>query len=337
MSSSEDNQSKNNDAVTFGGFIEECGLLKHGFICVCFHLLYFVLPVSIATVPVLCLVYGNTWLKIGSSLFLVAYASTFDGCHKKAGCPRTMLVNNPVIRWIFEWLPMRMHRTTKLDPSNRYVFACHPHGAFAFNRGLVGFCTDVFWEAAFPGIKFRVLTATAAFYVPWIREMWLWSYCVDASKKTAVYVMEKLGCSIFVYPGGEREQMETQRGRHILYLLNRKGFVKLAMQQGALLVPVYSFGECNLYHHFQIGIGFRKWLVKRFGVAIPLVCGQLGLLPYRTPVTMVFGAPINVGKIAEPSEEELNAAHAKYVAALSKLFDDHKKRLGYGDATLEII
>ena len=232
---------------------------------------------------------------------------------------------------------MRIRRTTELDPKKQYVFACHPHGAFAFNRGVVGFCTDVLWDKAFPGVKFRVLTATAAFFVPWIRELWLWSYCVDASKKTAVYVMEKLRCSVFVYPGGEREQMETVRGKHIIYLQSRKGFVKLAMQQGAMLVPVYAFGECELYHHFQFGIGFRKWLVKKFSVAIPLVCGQFGLLPYRRAVTMVFGAPINVGQNASPTEQELNEAHAKYVTAITALFNEHKASLGYGEAMLEII
>lgn len=55
-------------------------------------------------------------------------------------------------RWVFEWLPLRLLRTSELPPEKRYVFACHPHGALAFNRGAVGFCTDALWNAAFPGM-----------------------------------------------------------------------------------------------------------------------------------------------------------------------------------------
>lgn len=187
------------------------------------------------------------------------------------------------------------------------------------------------------GVKFRVLTATAAFFVPLIRELWLWSYCVDASKTTAVRVMEKEKCSVFVYPGGEKEQMETVRGKHIIYLKQRKGFVKLAMQQGAQLVPVYAFGECDLYNHYQFGIGFRKMLVEKFGVAVPLISGQFGLLPYRRPVTLVFGAPIEVAHVAEPTREQLDAAHALYMDRLLALFNAHKESMGYASAELEII
>ena len=86
--------------------------------------------------------------------------------------------------------------------------------------------------------------------------------------------MEKEKCSIFVYPGGEKEQLETIYKKNIVVLKERKGFVKLAMQQGASLVPVYAFGETGLYYHFQFAIGFRKWLAKRFGVAVPLLCGE---------------------------------------------------------------
>ena len=47
----------------------------------------------------------------------------------------------------------------------------------AEDSAAFGFDIGNLWEAAFPGVDFRVLTATAAFYVPVIREMWLWSYC----------------------------------------------------------------------------------------------------------------------------------------------------------------
>ena len=106
------------------------------------------------------------------------------------------------------------------------MMCAHPHGVLAFNRALFGFSTRTLWDRAFPGVKFRVLTATAAFRVPVIREMWLWSYCIDASKATCRGAMDA-GLSILLYPGGEKEQILTIKGRHRLYLNKRKVRVKV--------------------------------------------------------------------------------------------------------------
>jgi 1-acyl-sn-glycerol-3-phosphate acyltransferase len=197
---------------------------------------------------------------------------------------------------------------------------------------MFGFCTRRFWKPAFPGINFRVLTATAAFRIPVIREMWLWSWCIDASKRVAVRALSR-GTSLLLYPGGEKEQLLTQRGRHRVYLASRKGFVKLALQHGCSIVPIYVFGETDLYHHFDLGLRTRQWVVSRFGAAIVLISGSLGLLP----LTAVSGPPIAVpSPIAEPTQSQIDELHERYVRALLELFDGHKAKYGYADARLEI-
>ena len=103
------------------------------------------------------------------------------------------------------------------------------------------------------------------------------------------------------------------------------------------LVPVYAFGETNLYHHSSFALEFRKWLVAKFGVAIPLLYGQFGLMPYRVPVTLVFGAPLKITPNATPSQEEVDAVHKLYCDALIKHFDEYKGRMGYEGHTLQII
>jgi hypothetical protein len=323
-------------AVLFGNSNPDDSLFNQVKIFFVFHMLYIVAPFGCALTPLLIIVFSpEYWQKAIGVVMVALYALTFDGSHKKSGRPWPWFLNTPLVQMMVEWNPIRILRTAKLDSGKQYVFGCHPHGTLAYNRAAVGFSTDTLWNAAFPGIKFRVLTATAAFFVPVIRELWLWSYCVDASKPVAVRVMKEHGCSIFVYPGGEKEQLETEYKKHKLVLRERKGFVKLAMQQGADLVPVYAFGETSLYKHHQVGIGLRKWLQKRFGVAIPLVSGEFGMMPYRRPVTLVFGAPIAVELNANPSAEQLDAMHGRYMAALSELFETHKGDLGYGECQLE--
>ena len=325
-------------ATLFGKHCENSSGAKHACMFIIFHFLYLLAPAICIITPLCLLFLSDSILLKGVTLIVLGiYVSTFDGSHKRSGRPWPWFVNSTIVKYVLEWLPVRILRTVPLDNSKQYVFGCHPHGTLAFNRAAVGFSTNDLWDAAFPGLKFRVLTASAAFFVPIIRELWLWSYCIDASKPTAVRIMEKDHCSIFVYPGGEREQLETIYKKHRLVLRDRKGFVKLAMQQGADLVPVYAFGETSLYKHSQAGIGWRKWLSHKFGIAIPLLYGEYGLLPYRVPITLVFGEPIPTVKISEPTDDQLNAMHSKYVDALVTLFNTHKASMGYGTDELELL
>lgn len=52
---------------------------------------------------------------------------------------------------------------------------------------------------------------------------------------------------------------------------------------------------------------------------------------------MVFGEPLETPFDPEPSKELVAKVHAEYVAAVEKLFNDHKESQGYGpDETLVI-
>ena len=81
------------------------------------------------------------------------------------------------------------------------------------------------------------------------------------------------------------------------------GFVKLAITTGASLVPVFAFGENEVYPVNDPPACIRTVLniVKRFtGLLLPWVwlnpIGWLVLrfLPDRCPITVVFGKPIDV-------------------------------------------
>ena len=117
------------------------------------------------------------------------------------------------------------------------------------------------------------------------------------------------------------------------------------VDKNASLVPSYIFGETDLFNHSSFLIGPRMWLMKNFGIAIPLIYGAAGLLPYSGPVTAVVGEPLEPparpaeetpGALVEPSQAEVDALHARYVTALTDLFDRHKAKYGFPDAVLEI-
>ena len=83
--------------------------------------------------------------------------------------------------------------------------------------------------------------------------------------------------------------------------------------------------------------------VNRFGVPALVPWGSL-LLPLlprgNVDMRIVVGAPIALPKIENPTKDDVKKWHDKYVAALVKLFEDHKEA-AYGpeagkDAKLEV-
>ncbi|KAL1503521.1 hypothetical protein AB1Y20_012001 [Prymnesium parvum] len=232
------------------------------------------------------------------------------------------------------YLRLRLHVPAALrsrPPQRAVVIAIHPHGVASDYR----LAMDGLLYAALPGREVLTLGASVLFSLPLVRELVLWTRCIDASKRVAARALAA-GRSLQVIPGGEAEQMRTRTGVEEVYLARRAGFVKLAMQHGAALVPCYAFGATDLYdvspaQHRRNAEGVLWSLSKRFGVALPLYRGAFGFVPKRRPVDLVFGEPFEPAcKVAgNPTDEEVVAAHASYMAQLRTLFDTHKAALGH--------
>lgn len=153
-------------------------------------------------------------------------------------------------------------------------------------------------------------------------------------------------------PGGQDEQLETIYGRERVFLRKRAGFVRLALLHGLPLVPAFCFGSSDIYYTSRALHPLRLWLVRNLRVALPLYSGAFGCFAYPTPrgfpfavkQSVVFGDPLLFarpqsadGTPREPTAAEVDAAHAQFIDALTKLFEEHKAAYGYGDRTLEVL
>jgi hypothetical protein len=142
-------------------------------------------------------------------------------------------------------------KTADLDPSKAYIFGLHPHGILPFGA-FTGMMYDskkdgsVTFQSLFPGIQFRALVATFCFYLPVYRELLLSGGVVDAARYSAKRMME-LGYSLALVPGGATEALYNDPEKDVVYIKNRHGFVSLALEAGASLVPTFSFNECNTF------------------------------------------------------------------------------------------
>jgi len=275
-----------------------------------------------------------------------------DGAEYRTGRPDKEFTQT---HWMFvrmrDWLSLKLHRTevvqSKLLEQHRTgqgIFAFFPHGVNSDFRVLMdGMMYDAFpkvYEAA----PARTLAASILFQIPGIRSLSLKTGCVDAGRPTATRCLTK-GHSLMLCPGGQDEQIETICGRERVFLKRRSGFIRLALIHGVPVVPAYCFGSSDLYHTSRLFHGLRVWLVRTLRIALPLYSGGWGMFAYPTPRgfpravpnNVVFGDPISFAQNGDPSKEEVQRCHERFIAALTVLFDTHKAEWGYGDRQLEVL
>lgn len=223
----------------------------------------------------------------------------------------------------------------KLDHDQQYIFAQFPHGAMSIGH-LLTFTNGAGFLDLYNGDK-RDLAATGLFYIPLLRDLCILLGCVDASKKTAVYNL-KAGRSILIFVGGEKEQLNTKENEHKIYLKNRKGFVKLALEHNCKLVPMYVYGENEVYVNSQFGMAFRNWLQRNFQIGLPIV---FHLLPKKVGLHLEIGKPLDfIRKNSNTSvtDQEINEYHDQFCQSIENLFNNTKHKYGVSkDRTLQIL
>ncbi|KAJ8971565.1 hypothetical protein NQ317_004119 [Molorchus minor] len=244
--------------------------------------------------------------------------------------------SSPWWRYLRDYFPVQFRKLegVVLDPKKNYLFCSFPHGMYPIG---------VFCSLAIDyrdGVKFFPhhtvygVTLSIQFYVPFSRDIMLALGLISSSAKSIDYVLSRPGggnvCVLVV--GGAGEAFYCKPGVYKLNLKNRKGFVKLALRNGTPMVPVFSFGETDVYDQVEgprlrrIQEKFKKWI----GVVPIVLLGRgffqysFGLLPRRRPITTVVGEPIDVPKIEDPTKEVIDEYHNEFIEKLTELFEKEK-------------
>jgi hypothetical protein len=232
-------------------------------------------------------------------------------------------------KYFLQYFPSSISIETPLDHKKQYIFCSFPHGCCSFNHNLtmtdgVGMFTDIY-----NGDR-RDLAATILFFIPILRELLMLLGCVDAGSYTANYNMKK-GRSLLIFIGGEKEQLLTKPHEHKVFVNDRKGFIKLAIQYGAELVPTYCYGENELYNVSTVLFDIRLFLQKHLHIGIPICFGRYAtLVPFRMPLRMEMGAPIQVTqkKKENITMEDIESLHTLFMSELERLFERTKEAHG---------
>lgn len=261
------------------------------------------------------------WYVIPATLLYLP--SFIDGTERR-GRP-----SNWVRGWSLWWGVKRYFRlsialdaqASKLNPKQQYIIGLHPHGFLPFGTmiNLATVVSDID-KLFLNGVQLRTLAASFCFYIPAYRDLILGGGVVDAARYNARRVLDA-GLSLSLVPGGATEGLYAMPGNHTLVLRKRRGFVKLALETGAHLVPAFSFGETNCYNQMSANWPWIKTVQRKWqavtGLSLPLVTN---IIPNRATIMTVFGKAIPVTRKAVPTDAEIDALLATYIAALTDLF-----------------
>lgn len=212
-----------------------------------------------------------------------------------------------------------------------HIFAHLPHAVFPMASFLsFPLCGDPGTGVPAP---MEGLVATVLMRVPLYKHIFAWMGCVPADKPKLMTLLSA-GTNVGVIVEGVAGIFHGATPKHErVYLRNRKGFVKAALQAGAPLVPVYHLGASQL-----LSFGGTASLSRRLRASVCVYWGTWGLpLPRRHDIISLVGRPIPVAKCADPSPAQVDALHARFCAELVALFDAHKHLLGWEHKTLEVV
>ena len=222
---------------------------------------------------------------------------------------------------------------TRLNENESYLFAGTPHGVVPF-----------FWLMPFVALKEHqpklhtvALGASLIFKIPGLRELYrIWA--VEASPDNFSKLV-KAKCSPVLIPGGVKEMIFCEPGNRIKVYCHNKGFIRLALQHGIKIVPLFAFGENNQWFQKRAP-GIVSKFVNHFtrGTYPFFPWGSfMFLLPNETPVVHYFGEPLEIPKIENPTEDEVSIYHVKFYSAVAQLVKEKKNEAGFPDLSIEFI
>lgn len=211
---------------------------------------------------------------------------------------------------------------------NKSLFCFHPHGVMAFGVPLAVSQHPVLYDSAFLGSR-----ALLNLPISGIFARLLGLQGVD--NKNFKRLMRK-GRNIMFMPGGFECATITQYNRDRIFLRCRKGFIKYALKFGYSVYPCYTFNENKTFFTFTLFEQFRL-LLNKLKFPGTVFFSKYFIMPNpNVEIYIVIGKPIDFPTINEPSQDDIERYHKKYMDALVETYDRHKKDYK-ANSTLEII
>lgn len=307
-----------------------------------------------------------TWLGVIHVVLAVAAAALYALPHPAAVAVVAMLValsltpvREPYPRWgmaiaaaitkaAVEYFPQSLEFEDEagfLDAAKKgtpSVIGLEPHSVLPLS--IVGFGDYFYFTESTPRCvrNARALATGAIFTFPVLRQLWTWLGLDPISRRKMRQLLEEKR-TVLIIPGGVAECLEMRHGVETLYLRKRFGFVKLAIQTGAQLVPAFTFGQSETYKYWRLGPPFcPEKVVAAIADVVKFApmffWGKWGTpIPFQARMNTVVGKAIPVVKNENPTNEEVAAKLDEFINAMEELFMKHRERFGAGKTQLVVL
>ena len=283
--------------------------------------LYSILPTNVAH-------------SLAGRLALMAYLPYYLDFAEYRGDRRIVMpsIFHRVLYWLFRAMGSYQVINSEITPldirDGPYILGLHPHGLFPI--GTLG-CFTMPHDMDTMGRTMPILLsrrlkcgmASFALYLPIFREIFLWLGAIDCSKPVLQGQLDD-GDAIAVFVGGAQESEYSGRGSTTLIIDKRNGIFRLALETGAKLVPVYTFGNNNMFRAYQWDLfGIFNMFKAVTGMWFPR-----GYFEFtRHPFITVVGKPVWIKheeKDRVITDEMVAELKARYIESLTELFDRYK-------------
>ena len=216
----------------------------------------------------------------------------------------------------------------QFDRNTNVLLAMVPHGLFPLGLPMLSaiqaqvfpeFTTD---KSEPNGV--RTVVANAVLHVPLLGLMLRWLNCTYA---TRTHLEECLATgNALVVPDGIAGMYHSDCTEERVYLAQRHGFVRAALEQGSLLVPCFWFGHSQLWAVWPKHDSWLAALSRQLRFSLVWFWGAWWMppLPQRVPLTLVVGRGIACPKTQEPTRAQIEAVHAQFTEELKQLYYQYR-------------
>jgi len=195
-----------------------------------------------------------------------------------------------------------------------------PHGAYPMGPVLAGLAVEMFTG----GSMCYGMGANVVFMIPIWAHVYSYYGMLEITRKNIIKLLDQ-GKSCALTPGGISEMFLVYPDKDVLYFNKRKGYIKLALEEGAPLIPVYHFGN-NLV--FGFGPKWMSKISRKFRVSIGWLQGMFGLpIPRPVSILTAVGRPILVEQMSRNDprfDERVNELQQEVKSRTLELFNKYK-------------
>lgn len=275
------------------------------------------------------------------ALLYLGWAYWYDSQTPSHGGRRSKFMRELKIwKYFRDYFPINLEKTEEIDPKNNYIFGYHPHGILCAGAFTTFATEGANWSKLFPGVIPHLLPLMALFKPPLFRDYIMSSGMCNVSRESCEYILKSKGPgnSICIVVGGAPEALDAHPGNdYNLIIRPRKGFIKLALKTGASLVPVFAFGENDIFYQVSNPPGsmlrkIQDKIQNAIAFAPVLFYGRgifqytFGIIPHRRPIHVVVGKAIPVVQNENPTFEDIEELQNTYIDALEKVYEDNKDK-----------